>query len=145
LKDGDIIFRTPEREFLRYTGDGRVLVEGVEVQGPRATAIMEALRRWLGIAIVQLPGHPVGNALGGGVLGGVQLDEPKGSDTTFQSGRGFPGSTTGDVHALPADGGDVIFTKPEPDVITQLADLAELVVAPAAAPLPGGAALVAHE
>lgn len=117
MKDGDIVFCTPEREFLRYTGDGRVLVEGVEVTGPRATAIMETLRRWLGIANVQLP------APGGGtVLNGVVLNTEAQGDTTFQSGKGAPGGA----------GGDVIFTKPEPCVIAQLADLAEPSSAPSA-------------
>jgi len=82
--DGDIVFRSPTKEFLRFKGDGSILVEGRPVECDEQ--LVASFRSWLATATLTRPDGAKEKA---GLADG---------DTTFQSGTGMkPGAEGGNV------------------------------------------------
>ena len=83
--DGDIIFRSPDKEFLRFKGDGTILVEGRESQ--LDGLVVMAFRHWLQSSLVRSPDGKSGNFC------------PPNGPLTFQSGHGVgPGGEGGNIN-----------------------------------------------
>ena len=127
IYDGDIILKSPDHEFLRFKGDGTILVEGRPVVCDEQ--LVGAFRRWLAGGTTTHPdgrkeklgapdpcdGHTLKkdgecpkcleNALViesqfgcAPARHGCRLAGTRGGDTTFMSGKGLgPGQEGGDV------------------------------------------------
>jgi hypothetical protein len=84
--DGDIVFKSPTREFLRFKGDGTILVEGRRACSDQE--IVSLFRRWLSHGTLTRPD---------GSKEPAHSDEPATGDLTFQSGVGTRRSRGGHV------------------------------------------------
>jgi hypothetical protein len=73
--NGDIIFKTPDQEMMRFTGDGQILVKGHPITSDKQ--VVEAFKRWLGKT-----GHLIESPI---------------SDLTFASGVGRDTAKGGDL------------------------------------------------
>jgi hypothetical protein len=88
MNDGDIVFKSPTKEFLRFKGDGSILVEGRPAA--KDEQVVDAFKTWLKTSSVSYKGQPSQPVIMG--------EQP--SDTTFQSGKGV---------SPYAKGGNVVF------------------------------------
>lgn len=95
--DGDVVFRTPTKEFLRLKGDGAILVEGRLASTD--AELVATLKRWLQGSTIRGPDHR------------AQAFVPSGSgEVSFRSGFGCGEGQ---------EGGDVVLEKTDPAAVAE--------------------------